>query len=35
MTKDPSYPFRPQSNPIETWMKPLGKCIKIAIKKKF
>ena len=32
ITKDPSYPFRPQSNPVETWIKPLGKCIKIAIK---
>ena len=29
---DPSYPYRPQSNPVETWMKPLGKCLKIAIK---
>ena len=35
ITKDPSYPFRPQSNPVETWMKPLGKCIKIAIKNNF
>ena len=29
---DPSYPYHPQSNPVETWMKPLGKCLKIASK---
>ena len=29
-SRDPSYPYRPQSNPVETWMKPLGKCLKIA-----
>ena len=28
---DRSYPYHPQANPVETWMKPLGKCIKIAI----
>ena len=28
--KDLSYAYRPQSNPVETWMKPLGKCLKIA-----
>jgi hypothetical protein len=27
---DRSYPYRPQSNPVKTWMKPLGKCLKIA-----
>ena len=27
---DPSYPYHPQANPVETWMKPLGKCLKIA-----
>ena len=27
---DLSYPYRPQSNPVETCMKPLGKCLKIA-----
>ena len=27
---NPSYPYRPQANPVETWMKPLGKCLKIA-----
>lgn len=27
---DRSYPYRPQSNPVETWMKPLGKRLKIA-----
>ena len=25
ITRDPSYPFRPQSNPVETRIKPLGK----------
>ena len=30
ITRDLSYPYRPQSNPVETWMKPLGKCLKIA-----
>jgi hypothetical protein len=28
--RDLSYVYRPQSNPVETWMKPLGKCMKIA-----
>ena len=27
---DQSYPYRPQANPVETWMKTLGKCLKIA-----
>ena len=27
---DPSFPYRPKANTVETWMKPLGKCIKIA-----
>ena len=31
---DPSYPYRPQANPVETWMKPLGKCLKIANRNK-
>ena len=31
---DPSFPYRPQSNPVETWMKPLGKCLKIADRSK-
>ena len=30
VVKDLSYAYRPQSNPVETWMKPLGKCLKIA-----
>ena len=30
IVKDLSYAYRPQSNPVETWMKPLGKCLKIA-----
>ena len=28
--RDLSYAYRPQSNPVETWMKPLGKCLRIA-----
>ena len=28
--RDNSYPYRPQANPVETWMQPLGKCMKIA-----
>ena len=31
---DRSYPYRPQSNPVETWMKPLGKLLKIANRNK-
>ena len=31
---DPSFPYRPQSNPVETWMKPLGKCLSIANRSK-
>ena len=28
------YPYLPQSNPVETWMKPLGKLLKIAHRNK-
>ena len=34
VTCDLSYPYRPQSNPVETWMKPLGKRLKIANRNK-
>ena len=30
ISHDPSFPYHPQANPVEAWMQPLGKCLKIA-----